>query len=81
MEFLKQSEILKQMPQIISFKAKFLHASQAFDLEKTASPDLIAIKNLLNFWRAQCKKKKKKNEIEFCRNDFALLKTNLIKCD
>ena len=79
MEFLKQSEILKQMPQIISFRAKFLHASQAFELEKTASPDLIAIKNLLNFWRAQCKKKK--NEIEFCRNDFALLKTNLIKCD
>lgn len=52
MEFLKQSEILKQMAQIISFKAKFLHASQAFELEKTASPDLIAIKNLLNFWRA-----------------------------
>lgn len=45
MEFLKQSEILKQMPQIISFRAKFLHASQAFKLEKTASPDLIAIKN------------------------------------
>lgn len=57
MEFLKQSEILKQMPQIISFRAKFLHASQAFKLEKTASPDLIAI-NLLNFWGAQCQKKK-----------------------
>ena len=59
MEFLKQSEILKQIPQIISFRAKFLHASQAFELEKTASPDLIAIKNLLIFWRAQCKKKNK----------------------
>lgn len=79
MEFLKQSEILKQMPQIISFRAKFLHASQAFKLEKTASPDLIAIKNLLNFWRAQCQKKK--NEIEFCRNDLALLKNYLIKSD